>query len=398
MYNILFIIITALFLASCGSDSENSGSNTGKNSKTSVSLFLGKMEMPLFDSISVHISALDMESIHITEVFSKENLKIEGISEGANRKFEVKIYADGGKLIQEGEATADIKAGEITTIPIVLNVLFGFLKLEVPLGIVNNTGVNSGKLYLDSFEFDMKIENGKGIFNTGALPANQNFKLRIELENSSGDILFTGSDTFMLSSLLQTKTIQLKSTKGSAVLELKESSDNPNQIIAMLPESAYGFREPQNYSDLFFTEIFADPKVSGTDYQYMEIYNATSDTLLLSSCTIARDRSNSPTGGKLNMPSYLSLPPMKYIVLGRDSVSDADYNYKTFSLLMSGQSMVFYCGGTLIDSLYYSKDSLNYFPLIRGTPMQLPLENYANRIKGSSWCFGSSKKQDAECE
>jgi hypothetical protein len=54
------------------------------------------------------------------------DIKIDGIPFGENRKFEVKIYADYGKEVLKGEATANIIAGQTITIPISLTTLFGF--------------------------------------------------------------------------------------------------------------------------------------------------------------------------------------------------------------------------------------------------------------------------------
>ena len=88
---------------------------------------------------------------------------------------------------------------------------------------------------------------------------------------------------------------------------------------------------------------------------------------------------------------------MEYLFFGRDSVTNADFHYKTFRLTNTGQNLCFYCGNLVIDSLNYSKTKDSPFPLARGTAMQLPLSNYASRINGASWCSGFSPKQDALC-
>jgi hypothetical protein len=382
-----FLVAITLFFMAC---SGLGGNWAREQDEGTVKLYLGKLQVPLFDSISVLVSAADIDDIRISTKSIGDNIKVDGIPLGEDRKFEVTVYADGGKAVQKGEATVNIIANRTATvIPITLTALYGFLKIEIPLGLANSNDIHSGILSLGGgLKYQMQIENGKGIFNTGALPLDQTFNLRLELYGSNGKLLFFGEKQITLSSSLQTETIQLESNNGSAILELEMSSIEPMQIFAILPTSRS--RVPENYGDLFFTEIFADPKTSGDNFEYLEIYNATLDTLKLSHCHIKH-----ATSLKLNMPENLILPPMEYLFFGRDSVADADFNYQSFKLNNSGANLDlgFYCGSLVIDSLRYSSP----FPLQRGTAMQLPISNYANRIDGTSWCLGFSPKQDASC-
>jgi len=378
----LWAMVITLFLAACSSGL----SGDEEQSDGTVKLVLGKLQVPLFDSISVHVTAESMKSLHISANFVNDNVKIEGIPLGEARKFEVKVYADGGKEVLRGNATADIVANQTATISISLTALSGFLRVEIPLGLSNNEKIHSGILHLDSLEFQMQIETGKGVFSTGALPLDQNFNLSLQLMNSDGDTLFLGDKQIKLSSITQTETIPLRSNMGSAILELEASLDGPVQILAKLPSTS---RSPRN-GDLFFTEIFAYTKSYGEDFEYMEIYNATLDTLILSNCHIKQNTST------LNMSENLILPPMEYLFFGRDSVANADFNYQKFTLNNSGANLDlgFYCGELTVDSLKYSSP----FPLKQGIPMQLPLSNFADRANGVSWCSGSSPKQDASCQ
>jgi len=380
-----------LFVAACSGS--GGGGRGGDGEAGTVKLFLGKLQVPMFDSISVTVSATDMATIHISQKSFEDNLKIEGIPQGENRKFEVKIYADSGKLVQKGEATADIIADGSTSIPISLNALFGFLRLEIPLGFTNNTGVSSGKLLLGKMEFNMEFENGKGIFNTKALPLDSMLLLHIKLYDKKGNLLFEGEKEVTLSLISQTETITLHSTKGLAILELTASSEGPTQILATLPASAYGKGVPQKYGDVIFTEIYASPTATEDDYfQYMEFYNSTSDTLQLSNCKITRI-----DNGDAHKITNLSIPPMSYAIVGRNKVVEKDYSCGSFSLLKTTMSLGLFCGDLAIDTLTYSSKGDNKFPLEKGTAMQLPLENYKNRTLGSSWCLGFSPWKDAAC-
>jgi hypothetical protein len=393
--SLLSAMIGLLIVACSGGGGSSVGGGSGNATEGVVKLFLGKVQVPMFDSIIVDVSAADMASIHVSKKTLDENLKIEGIPQGETRKFEIKIYADSGALVQKGEAIADIKAGESITIPIKLEALAGFLRLEVPIGITNSTGVSSGKLFLDDLEFDMQIENGKGVFNTNSLPLDTDFSMRIELKDETGEILFTGSKNISLSSISQTETMQSQSNRGSVILELSASSTGSSQGVVTLPSNS---RPPEKYGEVFFTEIYVDPKASGDNFEYLEIYNATLDTLELSTCRVARNRSTTANSYRFNMPENLILPPAEFLFFGRDSVVLASFNYNGFTLANSEQSLGFFCGNSVIDSLYYTTSAENKFPITRGKAMQLPLANYEIRALGSSWCLGFSPGEDAVCQ
>ena len=387
MFRCFCILFTTACILAC---SHVSGDREQPES-SGINLFLGKLQVPLFDSISVQVSAEDMASIHISKALLGESIKIEGIPKGENRKFEVKIYADSGVLVQKGEAIADIKEGESITIPIKLEALVGFLRLEVPLGFTNNTGVSSGKLFLDGLEFNMKIENGKGVFTTGSLPLDKEFSMRIELKDDNGEILFTGSKNISLTSISQTETMQTQPNRGSVILELSASSGGSTQGVVTLPAKS---RSPKYYGDVFFTEIYASTPANEDNSQYMELYNSTSDTLQLISknCRIVR----TDNGTKHDITNLI-IPPMSYAIIGRSSVLDKDYS-SSFALLKTAMSLGLFCGDSAIDTLTYSSKGNNPFPIKTGTAMQLPLENYKTRTLGSSWCLGTSPRQDASCQ
>jgi len=382
---ILWSAVFGLLLVACS----GGGGGSGNATEGAVKLFLGKLQVPIFDSITVDVSAADMESIHISQKTMEDNLKIDYIPKGETRKFEVKIYADSGVLVQKGEAVVDIKADENITIPIKLEALFGFLRLEIPLGITNNTGVSSGKLFLEDKEFNMKFENGKGVFNTNSLPLDKELSLSIELSDANGKILFTGSKSLILSSILQTETIQLQSTQASVTLELTGSSAGSSQVFVMLPAKS---RSPKYYGDIFFTEIYANTPSGEDNSQYMELYNSTSDTLLLSNnCKLIR-----MDNGTEHKITNLSIPPTSYAIIGRSSVLDKDYS-SSFALLKTTMSIGLFCGDSAIDTLTYTSKGDNPFPMKTGVAIQLPLDNYSTHELGSSWCSGFSPRKDAIC-
>ena len=93
----MWAVMFTLFLAACS----NVGSGNDEQNGGSAKLMFGRLMVPLFDSISIHVSAENMESIHVSAHSVNDNIKIDGIPFGENRKFEAKIYADKGKLVQK---------------------------------------------------------------------------------------------------------------------------------------------------------------------------------------------------------------------------------------------------------------------------------------------------------
>ncbi|MCL2260529.1 MAG: hypothetical protein FWC15_04140 [Fibromonadales bacterium] len=377
-----FVLFLGVCIAACSS---NGSSGNEEQHGGSARLVLGRLQIPLFDSVTVHVYAEDMENMRISANSVSENIKIDGIPLGEYRKFEVKVYADKGKEVLKGEATTNIVANQTASILIPLTALYGFLRLEIPLGLANSENIHSGTLFLDSRQFQMQIETGKGIFNTGALPINQTFNLRIELKDQNDKVLFYGEKSVKISAIRQTEIVPLYSTMGSITLELETSALEPLQILAVLPTSKT--RTPQHYGDLFFTEFRTSPD----SYEYMEIYNATLDTLELSNCRVAKTRTSSEGQSRFSISKYLAFPPMEFLLLGRELVEDADFNYTKFILTDDGQTIIFFCDDLVIDSLV-----TNQFPL-KTRRIHLPISNFMYRDKESSWCAGFSPKQDAEC-
>lgn len=385
-------VLFAMILGGCGGGS--SSDPTPTLDQGAVRLLLGQNTLPSFDSLVVHISASAMENRHFAYTALTEECILDDIPPGSDRNFKVQVYADGGQLVQQGEAVSDVAAGETIALTVVLQALAGFLQVEVPLGLGNSLGIARGTLTLSATgaadrTVAMLLENGKGSFATGALPLDVEFVLRVQLYNASGTVLYNGQRTVKLATLVQTETLTLTSTQGTARLQLQLASSKPAQILASLPSATR--RVPAASAEVIFTELLPYPKTSGDDFEFMELYNTTLDTLELSGCSIARLRTSSGASARLELPAGFTLAPMAYGVLGRDSATFAPLRYQSFVLSNSGQSLVLYCGSVLLDSLYYSAatDTLNPFPLEAGKSLQLPLSNWQKRTLGSSWCAGT---------
>ena len=341
-----FLAVIAVFAFSCSKDGRREDDLGG-----GVNLFLGRVQVPMLDSVSVLVYGDDMEDVRTSANSIAENIKINGIPIGEARHFEVKVYADKGKLVQSGVADADIKSNETITIPIKLYPLMGFLKIEVPLGLANLEEIHSGTLFLDELEYTMKIEKGKGIFNTGALEF-KTYNLKIELKDINNRIAFAAEKTLQLNSDLQNETILLESKRASVILEISQGGSE-KEITATLPGST--LRKPMFSGDVLFAEIFANPGPNKDSLEYLKIYNATLDTLNLLDCTVGKNSEKNTVTTSFKIEEELAVPPMKYSLLGREHVLNADYYYTGLKLSNSGQSLVFFCDDVVADSLYYGE-------------------------------------------
>ncbi len=385
---VLFLLAT--WLQSCGGDG---GGGAVLPTRSEARILLGKESVPLFDSLVVLVSSSDMTSMHFLYSDLQEELKLTDLPPGTDRTFKVQVFADGGQMVQQGEVVSDLPSGEPVTLNIALQALAGFLRVEVPLGFDNSAGIVAGSMVLKSSgqpdkTYALQIVDGKGFFLTGALPLNTDFTLQIDLTDAGNGVLFNGTRSLRLASLLQNESLALKSTRGEANLILTLASGKPMQILASLPVAQ--LRIPVKEHEVLITELFPYPKTSGDDYEFMELYNTTLDTLDISGCSIGKTRTSSGATAALSMPTGTLLAPMSYWVLGRDSVSFAQYRYTSFVLSNSGQSLVLHCAGILLDSLTYAlpSDLVNPFPLVAGASMQLPLRNWQSRALGASWCAG----------
>lgn len=358
-----------------------------------VGIVLGRNQVPLFDSLVVRVSGPNMQERHYVYTGSiPETIGLDSIPPGEDRVFNLQVYAGGGVLVQSGEAIATVAAGSELRIPIVLKALKGFLQVSVKLGLANTLGVCSGTMQMkgssQDLAFQMTVSQGLGLFQSIPVELDSTWQVSVTLWDCGNTQLFQGSRTIVLSALNNNAVFELGDARSQVILEATFATISPVQVPALL--SAARTRSPQSSGEAFFTEIMANPKTSGDDYEYLELYNATLDTLDMSGCTIARSRGTTGTTTNLPLPSGMVLPPMEYMVVGRDSVPVAKWHYNSFVLTNSAQSLVLHCNGLLLDSLYYTlaTDTLNPFPNVVAHSMQLPISAWQNRQSGRSWCAG----------
>ncbi|MFA6341385.1 MAG: hypothetical protein WCX75_00870 [Fibrobacteraceae bacterium] len=387
---ILMGALSILLLSACH-DNASSNKTPYEGGTAAVRLDIGDMEMPLLDSITIDCMGADtthLVSTSIDNIFSMDLLPFNPWV------FRARVYANGGLLTQEGETEATVNAGDQLDLLIQLRALIGFIYLEIPLGLGNPLGIESGTLKIISNHVDttytFELDDKEATLGTKALALGETYFIKINLFNALKDTVYAFSDSILINADNSFPTIILESLRGEISVSIQMQTMSPLEWQATFSTSK---KRTPIAGDLLITEFFADPKSSGTKFEFVEIYNGTLDSLILDSCTLAESSSKTET----LLPANTVIPPSTFWVLGSDSVNAADVIIDTLGLPKTSHALVFHCKSEVIDSLWYNSktDSTNTnpFPLATGKTTQLPLDNWKTQEAGTSWCLGNSTFQ-----
>jgi hypothetical protein len=156
------------------------------------------------------------------------------------------------------------------------------------------------------------------------------------------------------------------------------------------------FRKPKA-DDLLITEYFSAPNAKdSTQYEFVEIYNGSIDTLILDDCTLGLGSATSIKRYALTASEIL---PGQVLVLG-DAASEntpaLHINTDGWSAMSNSKgAVVLQCDGETLDSLYYASapDSLhtNVVPAVGSGKYnqsgQLNVDHWNMRSDSSAWCL-----------
>ncbi|MBR2469387.1 MAG: lamin tail domain-containing protein [Fibrobacter sp.] len=387
----LALSLFALVLWACGKDSgEKTIANT-EGVSTKVQLELHYTSVPLMDSLV--IDCMGADTLHLVKSPEEHSLELD-LFPHDHWRFQAKIYAN-GNLMQKGEVEARLEAGKTEEINIKMRPLAGFIYLRIPLGFGNPVKIAYGQMELESedslYTYLMEIVDSDGVFHTDFLALEKSYRLKITLFDQLDNNIYQIEDSLYLSPDNPVPSLELKSLRGKAAIAI-EIADNANLEIQMnLPASR---RSPKE-NDLVITEFLSAPlKTDSNQYEFIEIYNGSIDTLLLGGCTIG----TGSTGSKAWEITVNDIAPGKNLVFGDTSASTptAFRNTATWGdLTNTKSSIVLQCNGTILDSLFYSnvQDSATVIPN-NNNPSKNPQSTQLNqrlwqtRGLGESWCMG----------
>lgn len=356
-----------------------------------VSIELAYTATPRLDSIV--LDCVGPDTLHMARD-SKETTFDLDLFPNDRWKLSAKLYAN-GELMQEGEITTKIEAGTSVNLTIPMHALVGFVYAEIPLGFGNPAGVTSGTLLLKtadtSYSYKMSIDGINAVFASGMLPLGETYNVKLTLKDNSGSVIYSMEDSFYLDEESPVPEFTVKSLRAKVQLSVSSGADVNKVLSLRLP----GHSRSPVAGDIVVTEVFTAVNTKDSaQYEFIELYNGSLDTLSLEGCTI----------GTTSVASSSCAFTKKYIIPGEvlvlgDTSERTPREYintdKWKALGNSKGSVVFQCSGMVLDTLYYADkpDSLHtdVVPAMGsskyGQSSQLNIKKWNKREKGDSWCL-----------
>ncbi|MBO5532524.1 MAG: lamin tail domain-containing protein [Fibrobacter sp.] len=395
-----YITIATLFLCvctfwNCGNHSTESGtaaSATAEGNTANVSLHLQYSIPPLLDSLVLDCYGTD--TLHYVHSADNPNFSLE-LFPSDSWNFKAKIYANGA-LMQKGELETSLTAGTAVSLAIQMHPVVGFVFVEIPLGLKNDAGITGGSMKLksptDQYEFPMEMTIDGAIFKSDMLKLGYEYEMEILLLNQEGMAIYSVTDKFTLTEDSPVPELTLNSLRSQVALAIKAAEERRIEIT--IPLKA-GYRKPR-VDDLLITEFFVNPdSKDSSQYEFIEIFNGSIDTLNLDDCSIGATSS-----GSIKFVTLIAseIAPQQTIVLGdakSENTIPTNINTDGWTALVGTKgSLVLKCNAETIDSLYYSTapDSVNtnVVPIStkNGISTQLNIEQWKSRRDSTAWSLG----------
>lgn len=385
-------ILCASLFWNCGTDSADNDNIVSTNvGSAKVALKLDYAQTPLIDSLV--LDCFGSDTLHLVHEANDVYFSMD-LFPSDHWLFKARIYAN-GELMQMGELETKLAAGTSANLNIQMHPIVGFVYIEVPLGLSNSAGINSGKMTLSSSEYSYTIPMvqtaSSGVFKSQMLKLGLNYDVVISLLDENGKEIYKLTDKFLLTEDSPVPNLTLNSLRSQVALAVSVAPEKKVELTLPLPASC---RKPKA-DELLISEVFAAPDFKdSTQYEFIEIYNGSLDSLLLDNCSIGSTNSSSIKHIPITA-TYIA--PNQALVLGNPNSTGTPSNFINTSgwndLGNSKGSVVLKCEGIALDSLYYAPepDSLhpNVVPGIGssryGSSSQLKLERWQNRKDSTAW-------------
>lgn len=386
--------LCALAAFNCSNESVSDSATALAGKTASVTMMMEFPSTPLIDSLVV--DCIGADTLHYVIDPDAPYMDVD-LFPHDHWQFKAQLYANGA-LMQRGETTAKLEAGTTNDITIQMHAVVGFVYVEIPLGLGNPAGIASGNMTIesgnDTYSYPMETAGTTAVFKSAMLPLEKDYTIAITMKDSAGTDIYSATETFRLSAASPVPTLQIKSLRAKVSFAIKAAADVNFVVETELPSK----KSSPKPGDLLISEFLsAALKTDSTQYEFIELYNGTLDTLMLENCTLGITSQESK-GWPITL-SYIA--PGKVAVFGDTSASTpAEYrNTSTWGDLTNTKgSIVLQCGGTVIDSLYYSatQDSvLNNLvpnnPTTSKNPQSthLDIAQWQFKENPNSWCIGS---------
>ena len=412
----LFLILAAaaMILSACSDDGDsNSSGSSGAAGSLQVVM---KLSTDVGDSLVLRgtLSGSETDSVHemiLLDTISGETVSIDLDVESGTWVFQAFVY-DGDLVVQQSdETTIEVAEDGNSTGTITLNALYGYVVVTVPLGLGNSKDIASGTLILNdgttSYSYSLEIEEDSlsAYFKSDALLLGVTYQISIEISNSSGEILYTASESITLTSSDSTYEITLLYVGNDETEEDGDGSIAKVSLVVVIAEES----STLNLASVISTGVIRSPKagevlisevytIRSSEKQFVEIYNGTLDSISLSGCSIG-GKSSSEMSYSTALDD-VGLSPAGYYSIGGDSAEGVSSQTLDVSLIpsskTSNKAILLVCDEVVIDSVYfgYTSSSLScdssLVPLSNNTSTHLVLSEWNDRLSYTAWCSGES--------
>lgn len=380
----------------CSTEASNEHSASALNAgSANVALKLEYNTPPLLDSLV--LDCVGADTLHLVHAANDGNFTLD-LFPSEHWNFQAKVYAN-GSLMQVGELETKLDAGTAVNLNIQMHPIVGFVYVEIPLGLQNAAGIKSGLMTLTSekkhYEIPMVMGTSKGYFKSEMLKLGETYSVTLSLQDSEGKEIYNLQDKFLLSEDSPNPELSLNSLRGQISLAIQAAADKNVNLTLPLPA---GYRIPRA-EELLITEYFSAPDAKDPQqFEFVEIFNGSLDTLILDDCALNVTSGNTSKSFALTVSE---IAPAELLVLGSTSSEKTPAGYvNTEGWLDLGNSkgtISLKCGNTLMDEIYYASepDSLhtNVVPALGsskyGSSGQLNIDKWKNRSEAIAWCLGS---------
>lgn len=384
------LTLSTLMISACSRESGDKSIANTEGVSAKVMLELHYTSVPLMDSLVIDCTGAD--TIHLVKTPDEHSLELD-LFPHEHWKFQAKLYAN-GNLMQIGDVEAALEAGQTTEINLKMRPLAGFIYLRIPLGFGNPTNIAYGQMELQSedslFTYLMQMEDSEGVFRTDLLPLETSYRLKITLYDNLDNNIYQVEDSLFLSPENPVPALELKSLRGKAKISIESAESANLEIMLNLPATK---RTPQ-INDLVITEFLSAPlKTDSSQYEFIEIYNGSIDTITLDGCTIG----TGSFGNKAWEILVNEIAPGEALVFGDTSANTPTAYRNTVNwgdLTNTKSSIVLQCNGVILDSLFYSsaQDSATVIPNYSNPSKnpqssQLDILHWQTRNLGVTWCL-----------
>ena len=350
----------------------------------------------------------NLDSMHLTfqgelgESYSKgitiqhlENIAVEDLPDPGAYQLEVVLYHHGiAKYL--GRTEIEIVQGVETQVQMLLKPLFARLAILVPTGADNPKNITSGlvKYILASDTIQITELTDHGLYQSFTLedlPLNEDIEITIDLYNDEMELVYQGQDILHIteSKMYQTQ-IALSYMKSEGVFNL-ELMDESKKLVDVAFSNT-NIKDTILKGDVLFSEFMANPKVSGSDYEWIELVNTSFEQVNLKECFISKNLESTTSSNQFEIKEDLWMPSTGAVVLGRDSMALADFHFQTFTLSNTSQNLYLICSEQIIDSLsYHAEPDSNAVSVDVGASTELNLERYLERNQPENWCLSKQE-------